>query len=74
MVEGLSLVYDRYGDEIDRGVLLRKLQKVGNPGVVVGRARTYADIRSIKVSPALAAVVIDIYNKGRTARTVEPWH
>lgn len=69
IVTGLGMAYARYGEEIERAALIRKLAKYrgGAPGLL-GQARALRAMRPATVGRCVAIVVIDIYNHGRRNR------
>ena len=76
IIEGLGLVFIRYGAQVELGALSEKLAKAsGGPAGLVGRARSLRDIRGGKsIVHCMAAVLVDLYNKGRrTGSKLEDW-
>lgn len=73
IVDGIGHVWHRYGDAIDGESLAMKLARSGNPDTLVGNARTLAKALSASVTGAMAELVVNIYNKGRTTRALPPW-
>jgi len=74
IIEGLGLVQLRYNGKLEQDVLVEKLAPFsgGAPGVI-GRARALRDMRGKSMSYCVAAVIVDIYNKGRKAGKVDEW-
>jgi len=72
IISGLAALARRYEEAVDYAELIRKLQKMGEPGILIGRAKTFAQLRSIRVDTALAAVTIDLYNQ-RRRKPVDEW-
>lgn len=69
IVSGLGTVYLRYGEEVDRAALIRKLAKYrgGAPGLL-GQAKSLRAMRPATVGRCVAMIVVDIYNNGRRDR------
>lgn len=74
IIEGLGLVQLRYNGKLEQETLVEKLAPFsgGAPGVL-GRARALRDMRGKSMSYCVAAVIVDIYNKGRKAGKVDEW-
>lgn len=69
IVSGLGLLYLRYGEEVQRDVLVRKLAKAkGGAHGLLGAAKGLREHRPISVGRAVATVALDIYNQGRRDR------
>lgn len=67
IVRGLGEFYLRYGEEIDRAPLIRKLGKhTGGPRGLIGKAKTLADLQHTSVHRALTATVLGLYNAQRS--------
>jgi len=76
LIEGLGLVYLRYGNAAVPATFTERMVRVpGGPGGLIGRARSLRDIRGgAKVAHCMAAVLVDLHNKGRRGNTkLEDW-
>lgn len=73
VVEGLGLVFIRYGATIDADDLTAKLAKNGTPSKLIGQARSWRDSHGGSLAHALAGVVVNLYNRGRRVGKVEEW-
>lgn len=73
IIDGLGSVWHRYGDAIDGESLATKLARTGTPDTLVGHARTLAKALSSSMTSAMAELVVNTYNKGRTTRALPPW-
>lgn len=74
VLDGLGLVFERYGDAVDADDLANRLAKYpGGPANLVGRARGAADLLHIATPKAMAEIVVELYNKRRTARALPAW-
>lgn len=74
LVEGIGLVYARYGDALGDADLVEKLARYpGGPGHLLGNARGMKDLMRITLVVAVADIVVELYNKGRRTRAVPPW-
>jgi hypothetical protein len=66
LVQGLGDLYLRYGEDIDRAALIRKLAKhKGGARGVIGQAKTLAGLLHVAVHRGVAQTVLGLYNKGR---------
>lgn len=74
LIEGMGLLYVRYGSKIETDRLTEKLAsfKGGAPGLL-GQARALRELKGTSVSRCVAATVADIYNKGRRAGSLGDW-
>lgn len=69
VLQGLGLVIETYGEELDLSALARKLAKYpGGASGLLGKARLLKDIRRSSVARCVAEIVIDSYNSGRQKR------
>lgn len=65
---GLAIVLKTYGEELERPKLIEKLAKYkGGPSGVLGKARLLKEVRSASIERLVAALVVQIYNSGRSA-------
>lgn len=69
LVTGLGMLYLRYGEELDRSALIRKLSKHkgGGPGLL-GQAKALRSMRPATVGRCVATIALDVYNRGRNNR------
>lgn len=66
IVLGLGELYVRYGEDIDRASLIRKLTKLqGGARGLIGQARTLAGLQHTTVHRAVAQSVLNLYNRNR---------
>jgi hypothetical protein len=74
LIEGLGLVKLRYGGNVNVGVLIKRMAKAigGVPGLI-GRARTSKEIHGQSVPRNVAAVIVDLYNRGKREKKLESW-
>lgn len=69
ILQGLGVVVETYGDELDTAALTRKLAKYpGGASGLLGKARQLKDIRRTSVARSVAEIVVDSYNSGRRKR------
>lgn len=73
VVEGIGLVFARYGDSIDADSLGERLARNSDAASLIGRAHTYRDIIKRSVVQCIAEIVVEIYNKQRSTRALPPW-
>lgn len=74
LLEGIGLVYLRFGDEVNADDLIRKLQAFqGGPASFLAHARGLKEILGITVPKAVADVTVELYNKGRRTKALPPW-
>lgn len=72
LLEGLGNVFATYNGKVDRPAMVKKLGKhPGGAPAIVGSARALKDIKKVSVSKCVSEVVIDLYNKGRSAGRLE---
>lgn len=74
LVHGIGLVQLRYSGEIDQKALATKLGPIkgGAPGLL-GNARALREMSGRPVPHCVAAIVVDIYNKGRRTGKLDEW-
>ena len=73
VLEGIAIVLDTYGEEVDLAALTKKLAKVGGQASgLLGMARGLREHRGGTVAQAVAVIVVDLYNKGRRAGSLAP--
>lgn len=74
IVEGLGLVYIRYGDAIEISALVERLSKFGGGGgALLGKPRALRDLIGSTVGRAVADIVVELYNKQRRTRSIPSW-
>lgn len=74
LLYGIGLVQLRYNGKIDQKALATKLGPIkgGAPGLL-GNARALREMTGRPVHHCVAALVVDIYNKGRRTEKLEDW-
>lgn len=66
LVRGLGDFYLRYGEDIDRGALIKKLAKhKGGARGCIGQAKTLAGLMHVTTHRGVAQLVLGLYNRGR---------
>lgn len=74
IVEGLGMVYARYGSAVDDNDVVDRLAKyAGGPNRLLGNARAVRDMYRISVGSAVADIVVELYNARRKTRALAPW-
>lgn len=74
VVEGIGLVYARYGDTIeDKSMVDRLARYPGGPARLIGAARGIADTYRMKVTIGVADLVVELYNSQRKTKALPPW-
>lgn len=75
IVEGLGLLFLRYGDKIDQATLVKKLSVIsGGPSAgLLGRARSLCETRGGSIARCIASIAVDIYNRGKNSKKIESW-
>lgn len=73
LVEGVGLVYLRYGTTIETAELVERLAKSGTPSRLIGKARDLRDIIGGTVPKAVAEIVVELYNARRKTKALPPW-
>ncbi len=74
IIEGLGLVYARYGDAAEINELTERLSKFGGgPGALLGKARGLRDLIGSTVTKSVAEIVVEIYNQRRRTRPLPSW-
>lgn len=73
IVRGLGLLYTRH-PELDRAALTRKLSAYpGGPSALIGAAKGLHSFRGGTLPQAVAEVIVELYNKKRTAGRLPDW-
>lgn len=74
ILRGIGLVQLRYNGKLDQEALAEKLgpTRGGAPGIL-GTAKQVQDMRSQPLHKCVAAVVVDIYNRGRRNGKIQDW-
>lgn len=66
ILAGIGAVFNRFGDAVDKAVLVKKLAQVpSGPAGVLGRAKGQHDYQGGTVGQCVAEVVVAIYNRRR---------
>lgn len=74
VLNGIGLLLHRYGDLVDRDVLVQKLGAIpGGPSGLLGRAKALREIRGSSVPRNVAATVVEVYNKSRRQGALSNW-
>lgn len=74
LVEGIGLVYARYGEAVNDASLSDRLARyAGGPGRLIGAARGLQDTYRFTVSVAVADIVVELYNAQRKTKALPPW-
>lgn len=73
LVEGLGLVYVRYGVTVEVAEMVDRLAKSGTPSRLIGKARDLRDLIGSTVTRALAEIVVELYNARRKTKALPPW-
>lgn len=74
VVQAFGLLFLRYGKDIDQAALIDKLAPFpgGAPGLL-GKGRAMQEVRGKTLHHCIAAIVVDVYNKGRRTGKLEDW-
>lgn len=74
IVSGLGKVVSRYNGELDKSALVKKLSKTGSPAQLLGNAKSMRALtgNSSSISDTVAQMVVEIYNKGRRTKVLDP--
>lgn len=74
ILEGVGLLYLRYGSAIDASDLTDRLARFpGGAGALLGKARGLRELLNVTVPRALAEIVVELYNARRKTRALPPW-
>jgi hypothetical protein len=74
LVEGLGLLYARYGSAVEVADLVPRLAKFGGgPGALLGKAAGLRDLIGCTAPNAVAEVIVESYNRGKKTRALQPW-
>lgn len=74
LVEGIGLVYVRYGDAVDTDDLINRLARfAGGANALIGKARGLRDLVGSTVPRAVAEIVVEEYNRRRKTKALPPW-
>lgn len=74
VIQGVGLVFHRYGNSLDAADLTHRLAGMpGGPTGLLGKGRTMREMRGGTIARAVAAVIVDIYNKGRRTQKLPDW-
>lgn len=73
IVEGIGMVYARYGDSIDQKNLIEKLSSFeGGPSNFLGSARGLKAFNR-NMPNAVAELTVELYNRGKRSKALGPW-
>ena len=73
IIESVGIVFHRYPDTVEPIDLIDKLAKYpGGPNHLIGTGRAWRDVHGGTVVGAIADVIVQIYNKHRRSRRLEP--
>lgn len=73
VLDGLALVLNAYGDELEVSALEKKLAKVpGGPAGLLGMAKGLKEHRGGTLARCVAVIVVDLYNRGRRVGALAP--
>lgn len=73
-LQGVALVIDRYGDEVDDLTLVTRLEKArGGVKGLLQRAEHYRLTTGNNKTHCVAAAVVDTYNSGRGGKNLTSW-
>ncbi len=74
IISGLGLFFARYGDQIDKPSLVKRLaQFAGGPDNYLGKARGIRDWRGGGLARCVAELTVEVYNKRRSSSQLEAW-
>lgn len=75
IVEGIGLVFVRYGDAVDFDSLGHKLASASDAASLLGRARSFREMlnKSSSMVSAVAEIVVETYNKNRRTQALPAW-
>lgn len=74
LVEGVGLVYARYGEAVDdKGLADRLARYPGGAARLIGAARGIAQTYRFTLSAGIADLVVELYNSGRKTKALPPW-
>jgi len=74
LVEGIGLVYTRYGEEINDKSLVERLALFeGGPDKFLGMARGVHTAYNKNVANAVADLAVETYNKMKRSKALPPW-
>lgn len=74
ILDGLSLVFARYGDTLDTDDLINRLAHYpGGAANLIGKARGLRDLYGSTMSQAMAELLVELYNRRRRSSLVPAW-
>lgn len=74
LIEGLSMVYMRYRNGINKADLADRLARYpGGAGALIGKSRGLRDLYGSHLSQAVAELLVELYNRRRRANAIDPW-
>lgn len=73
LIEGVGIVFARYGEQVDKPALVKKLAKFpGGPSGLIGSARGLMQHQKATIPRCVADLVIGAHNKGKSAGKLGP--
>lgn len=74
LLDGMGLVFIRYGDAIEVDDLIARLARFsGGAGALIGKARGLRDLVGSTIGRAVAEIVVELYNQRRRTKALPPW-
>ena len=74
LLDGLGRFLIRYGDQIDRDILVRKLSKYhGGPTALIGRSKELQSFVRTTVPNCVAELIVETYNRGLRTKKLAAW-
>ena len=74
LIEGIGLVFARYGAAIEVADLVPRLASFGGgPGALLGKAKGLSQMIGCQQAQAVAEIVVETYNRARRTRALQPW-
>lgn len=74
MIAGLGLFFARYGVDVDKAALVRRLaQFPGGPDAYIGKARGIREFRGGVLARCVAELTVEVYNKRRSTGQLPDW-
>lgn len=72
LIQGISSVLGRYGDQIDVDGLVDRLAKT-TPNRLLGQGKSLSDALNVRVRGGVARAVVNLYNQRRRSHVVQPY-
>lgn len=74
LIEGIGLVYARYGAAVDVSDVVPRLASfAGGPGAFLGKAKGLSQLIGCQQPQAVAEILVEVYNRSRRTRALQPW-